>query len=81
MGICPFITLAGGSSFSQYGFGDMLRTGDSRTYALSGTGIALLGDGFINELNPAGLARISLTRFSTGFEYNNYLSIVIKIYN
>ena len=74
IGVCPFITLAGGSSFSRYGFGDILRTGDSRTYALSGTGIALLGDGFINELNPAGLARISLTRFSAGFEYNNFLS-------
>jgi hypothetical protein len=74
IGVCPFITLAGGSSFSRYGFGDILRTGDSRTYALSGTGIALLGDGFINELNPAGLARISFTRFSAGFEYNNFLS-------
>jgi len=70
----PLITVAGGSSFSQYGFGDIIRYGDSRTYAMSGTGIALLDDGFINVLNPAGLARISLTRFSTGFEYNNYLS-------
>jgi len=70
----PLITLAGGSSFSRYGFGDIIRYGDSRTYAMSGTGIALLDDGFINVLNPAGLARISLTRFSTGFEYNNYLS-------
>lgn len=65
---------AGGSSYSRYGFGDILRNGDSRTYAMSGTGIALIDDGFINGLNPAGLARISLTRFSTGFEYNNFLS-------
>jgi hypothetical protein len=70
----PLVTLAGGSSFSRYGFGDMIRYGDSRTYALGGTGIALTGDGFINELNPAGLARISVTRFSTGVEYTNYLS-------
>ena len=70
----PLITLAGGSSFSRYGFGDLLRYGDSRTYALNGTGIALVNDGFINELNPAGLTRISYTRFSTGFEYNNFLS-------
>jgi hypothetical protein len=70
----PSIALAGGSSFSRYGFGDILRYGDSRTYALNGTGIALLDDGFINGLNPAGLARISYTRFSTGFEYNNFLS-------
>ena len=70
----PFITFAGGSSFSQYGFGDILRYGDSRTYAMSGTGIAFIDDGFINGLNPAGLARISFTRFSAGFEYNNFLS-------
>jgi hypothetical protein len=70
----PFITFAGGSSFSRYGFGDILRYGDGRTYAMSGTGIALIDNGFINGLNPAGLARISFTRFSTGFDYNNYLS-------
>jgi len=70
----PLITIAGGSSFSRYGFGDIIRYGDSRTYAMSGTGIALIDDGFINILNPAGLARISFTRFSAGFEYNNFLS-------
>ena len=70
----PWITLTGGSSFSRYGFGDILRYGDSRTYAMSGTGIAFLDDGFINRLNPAGMARISYTRFSAGYEYNNYLS-------
>jgi hypothetical protein len=72
--IFPSITLAGGSVFSRYGFGDIIRNGDSRTYTMSGTGIALIDDGFINELNPAGLARISYTRFSAGFEYNNFLS-------
>jgi hypothetical protein len=60
----PLITFAGGSSFSRYGFGDILYNGDSRTYAMSGTGIALIDDGFINGLNPAGMARISYTRFS-----------------
>ena len=74
LAVFPLIALAGGSSFSRYGFGDILRYGDSRTYAMSGTGIAFIDDGFINELNPAGLARISYTRFSAGFEYNNFLS-------
>jgi hypothetical protein len=41
---------------------------------MSGTGIAFIDDGFINGLNPAGIARISYTRFSAGFEYNNFLS-------
>ena len=70
--IFPLITFAGGSSFSRYGFGDILRCGDSRTYAMSGTGIAFIDAGFINGLNPAGLARISNTRFSAGLEYNDF---------
>ena len=60
--------------FPVHGFGDLIRYGDSRTYTMGGTGIALIDDGFINGLNPAGLARISYTRFSAGFEYNNFLS-------
>jgi hypothetical protein len=67
-------TYAGGSSYSRYGVGDILHYGDSRLYAMGGTGIALLDGGFINGLNPAGLARISFTRFSGGFEYNRFLS-------
>ena len=70
----PLIAIAGGSSFSQYGFGDLIRYGDSRTYAMGGTGIAFLDSGFINILNPAALSRISITRFSAGFEYSNFLS-------
>jgi hypothetical protein len=72
--VFPIISFAGGSAYSRYGFGDIVRYGDSRTYSMSGTGIALLDDGFINILNPAGLAHISFTRFSGGFEYNNFLS-------
>jgi hypothetical protein len=70
----PWNTHAGGSVYSRYGFGDIIRYGDSRTYTMAGTGIALIDDGFINGLNPAGMARISNTRFSAGFEYNNFLS-------
>ncbi len=69
-----FIAQAGGSSYSRYGIGDILHYGDGRIYALGGTGIALVDDGFINRLNPAGMARISLTRFSGGFEYNRFSS-------
>jgi len=42
--VFPLITFAGGSSFSRYGFGDILRYGDSRTYAMSGTGIGFIDD-------------------------------------
>jgi hypothetical protein len=68
------IAHAGGSSYSRYGFGDILRYGDSRIYAMGGTGIALVDDGSINLLNPAGMSRISFTRFSAGFEYNRFSS-------
>ena len=70
----PLIVHAGGSSYSRYGFGDILRYGDSRIYAMGGTGIALVDDGSINLLNPAGMSRISYTRFSAGFEYNGFSS-------
>lgn len=61
---------AGGSAYSRYGFGDLTLYGGSRIYALGGAGISLVTDGFINRLNPAALAKISLTRFSGGFEYS-----------
>jgi len=70
----PFMTHAGGSSYSRYGFGDILRYGDSRTYAMAGTGISLVDDGSINLLNPAGMSRINFTRFSAGFEYDRFSS-------
>jgi len=70
----PLIAHAGGSSYSRYGFGDILRYGDSRIYAMGGTGIALVDDGGINFLNPAGMSRINFTRFSAGFEYNGFSS-------
>jgi hypothetical protein len=70
----PLIANAGGSSYSRYGFGDILRYGDSRIYAMGGTGIALVDDGGINLLNPAGMSRISFTRFSSGFEYDRFSS-------
>ncbi len=72
--LTPIISYAGGSTYSRFGLGDIKRYGDSRLYAMSGTGIALIDDGFINGLNPAGMARIAYTRFSSGFEYNRFSS-------
>lgn len=68
------VAVAGGSVYSRFGVGDLLYYGSGRSAAMGGTGIALLGDGFINRLNPAGLARISRTRISTGFEFANFSS-------
>jgi len=41
---------------------------------MGGAGIGLLGERFINRYNPAALARISMTRISTGFEYSRVSS-------
>jgi hypothetical protein len=72
--ILPYFAHSGGSTYSRYGFGDILHYGDSRIYAMGGTGIALVDDGSINLLNPAGMSRIRYTRVSTGFEYNRFSS-------
>lgn len=66
--------IAGGSSYSRFGVGDLVRYGGSRIDAMGGAGIALTGDGFLNLLNPAGISRISYTRFAGGFEYANFNS-------
>jgi hypothetical protein len=67
-------SFGGGPIFTRFGVGDLLRYGGSRIDAMGGAGISLIGDGFLNRLNPAGIARISFTRFSAGFEYSGYSS-------
>lgn len=66
--------IAGGSSYSRFGVGDLMRYGGSRVDAMGGAGIALSNDGFLNLLNPAGLSRISFTRFAGGYEYSRFNS-------
>jgi hypothetical protein len=65
---------AGGPVYSRFGIGDLYYFAGGRSYAMGGVGVGLLGDGFINRLNPAGLVGISTTRFSGTFEYSNYSS-------
>jgi hypothetical protein len=67
-------SFAGGPTYTRFGVGDLLRYGGSRIDAMGGAGISLIGDGFLNRLNPAGTSRISFTRFSAGFEYSGYAS-------
>ena len=68
------VMFAGGPAYSRFGLGDILFFGGSRISALGSAGIGLMGDRFINRYNPAGLARISFTRISAGFEYSNISS-------
>lgn len=72
--LCSSALLAGGSVYSRFGFGDLTYFGSSRMFAMGNTGISLYGDGFINRLNPAGLAGISETRISGAFAYMNLSS-------
>lgn len=65
---------AGGPVYSRFGIGDLYYFAGSRSYGMGGAGVGLFGDGFINRINPAGLAAISRTRFSGTFEYSNYRS-------
>ncbi len=65
---------AGGPIYSRYGLGDLYYFGGSRAFAMGGAGVAFFGDGFINRLNPAGIAGITSTRFSGTFEFTNYNS-------
>jgi hypothetical protein len=44
----------------------------NRTTALGGAGLALLADGYINQTNPAALARINNTRFEGDFQFRGY---------
>ncbi len=74
LAVCSMPLVAGGSSYSRFGVGDLMRYGGSRIDAMGGAGIALTGDGFLNLLNPAGVSRISFTRFAGGFEYANFNS-------
>jgi hypothetical protein len=66
--------VAGGSSYSRFGVGDLVRYGGGRLSGMGGAGIALSGDGFLNLLNPATIGRIKYTRFEGGFEFTNYSS-------
>ncbi|MGA3244913.1 MAG: hypothetical protein ABSE41_09865 [Bacteroidota bacterium] len=66
--------VAGGSTYSRFGVGDLVRYGGSRLDGMGGAGIALSGDGFLNLLNPAAIGMIKYTRFAGGFEFTNYNS-------
>jgi hypothetical protein len=73
-GLALTIAEAGGPVYSRFGVGDLYYFAGSRSSALGGAGVGLFGDGFINNLNPAGLAGIMNTRFAGTFEYSNYSS-------
>lgn len=65
---------AGGSTYSRFGVGDLVRYGGNRLDGMGGTGIGLAGDGFLNLLNPAAIGKITHPLFSGGWEFTNFNS-------
>ena len=61
-----------GSIYSSFGVGDIITYGGNRSAAMGGTGIASMSDGYINELNPAGLGQLMRTQYSGDFQYQGY---------
>jgi hypothetical protein len=72
--LSPALVFAGGSTYSRFGKGDILLFGGSRAYAMGGTGISSLGEDFINQLNPAGLSKITNPLLTGSFETEHYSS-------
>ena len=72
--LSPSFVFAGGSTYSRYGMGDILLFGGSRSYAMGGTGISSIGSDFINQFNPAGLAKIVNPLLTGSFEMEHYAS-------
>jgi len=66
--------LAGGSTYSRFGVGDLVRYGGSRLDGMGGAGIALSGSNYLNLLNPAAIGKIQYTRFTGGYEFSNFSS-------
>jgi len=65
---------AGGSSYSRFGVGDLVRYGGNRLDGMGGAGLGLTGDGFLNLLNPAAIGKLSHPLFSGAWEYTNFSS-------
>ncbi|MBW7888448.1 MAG: hypothetical protein H3C35_08825 [Bacteroidetes bacterium] len=65
--------LAGkGSVYSKYGIGELNIFSSDRTVGMGNTGVALLGESFINLENPAGLGNISRTLFTGIYQHQTY---------
>jgi hypothetical protein len=62
----------GGSAYSRFGIGDLRFFAGGRSAGMGGTSLALMGSGWLNRLNPAGLSSLSSTRLSGTFLYEGF---------
>lgn len=62
----------GGSVYTRYGVGDLKFSQTARRLAFGEGGIALADYDYMNNLNPASIYQIKMTRFETGLDFNGY---------
>lgn len=61
----------GGSTYTQYGIGDLNHSFSARRLAIGEFGAALSDYNNLNSLNPAAWSNLSLTRFEAGYEFKS----------
>lgn len=64
------ISASGGSLYSRYGKGDIYLFNFGREMGLAGGGYSIGSESNISLNNPAGLYKLNLTRFETGFTFD-----------
>ena len=67
---CQLLFASNGSVYSKYGIGEISEFISGRSVGVGSSGIALLGEAFINQTNPAGLSTISRTLFAGQYQYS-----------
>ena len=66
-----FIFAQGGSTYTQYGIGDLNHSFSARRLAIGEFGAALSDYNNLNSLNPAAWSNLTLTRFEAGYEFSS----------
>lgn len=72
--MCSLVLAGEGSVYSRYGIGEIHLGSRGKNIAMGSVGVGMFGETFINFANPAGLASISRTLVTAGYQYRNYNS-------
>jgi hypothetical protein len=63
-----------GSIYSRFGVGEINTLSGGRSSGMGHVGVAVLGGGTINFMNPASIGTIKRTLFSAGYQHRTYSS-------
>ncbi|MBI2427899.1 MAG: hypothetical protein HYV29_03735 [Ignavibacteriales bacterium] len=72
--VSSFAVAGEGSIYSRYGIGEIHLGSRGKNIAMGSVGVGMFGETFINFANPAGIANISRTLVTAGYQYRNYNS-------